>query len=142
MTCTWHWAFEVWMVFFNFSLWKYNDFKSSFLINHLYHNSVNPSVHPSVCHSAYCFWTNGRISFIFGTNIKHIPGILQIFVGDLKSKVKVTSEVKVIPKIKSAGNLMKRVENWKSHFQFFHINLTFLVDLVIFGYSGALVQWM
>ena len=33
------------------------------------------------------------------------------FFGDLKSKVKVTSEVKVIPKIKSAGNLMKRVEN-------------------------------
>ena len=36
---------------------------------------------------------------------------LYIFFGDLKSKVKVTSEVKVIPKIKSAGNLMKRVEN-------------------------------
>ena len=59
-----------------------------------------------------------------------------------RSKVKVTSEVKVTPKIKSAGNLMKRVENWKSHFQNFHTNLTFLVDLIIFGNSGALVQCM
>ena len=33
------------------------------------------------------------------------------FFGDLRSKVKVTSEVKVTQKIKSAGNLMKRVEN-------------------------------
>ena len=42
------------------------------------------------------------------------------FFGDLMSKVKVTSEVKVTQKIKSAGNLMKRVENKKSHFQFSH----------------------
>ena len=33
------------------------------------------------------------------------------FFCDLWSKVKVTSEVKVIPKIKSAGKLIKRVEN-------------------------------
>ena len=53
------------------------------------------------------------------------------FFGDLKSKVKVIKEVKVTQKMKIAGNLLKRVENWKSHFQNFHINLTFLVDLVI-----------
>ena len=68
-----------------------------------------------VCVSV-CLWpnsseTNGRINLIFGTNVKHTPGIVQIFFGDLRSKVKVTSEVKVTPKIKSAGNLMKRVEN-------------------------------
>ena len=33
------------------------------------------------------------------------------FFGDRRSKVKVTSEVKVTQKMKSAGNLMKRVEN-------------------------------
>ena len=53
------------------------------------------------------------------------------FLGDRKSKLKVINEVKVIQKMKIAGNWLKRVENWKSHFQNFHINLTFLVDLVI-----------
>ena len=33
------------------------------------------------------------------------------FFGDLKSKVKVINEVKVIQKIKIAGNWLKRVEN-------------------------------
>ena len=33
------------------------------------------------------------------------------FFGDLKSKVKVINEVKVIQKMKIAGNCMKRVEN-------------------------------
>ena len=61
-----------------------------------------------------------------------IESNLSIFSGDLRSKVKVTSEVKVIQKIKSAGNLMKRVENWKSHFQIFYIHLIFLVDLCMY----------
>ena len=51
--------------------------------------------------------------------------------GDLKSKVKVINEVKVkvIQKMKIAGNWLKRVENLKSHFQNFHINLTFFCGL-------------
>ena len=39
-------------------------------------------------------------------------------------KVKVINEVKVI-KMKNAGNCLKRVENWKFHFQNFNINCAF-----------------
>ena len=85
-------------------------------LNHFWQQQSTGAVGPvcvcvRVCVSSNSSETNSRINFIFGTNVKHTPGIVQIFFGDLRSKVKVTSEVKVIPKIKSAGNLMKRVEN-------------------------------
>ena len=88
------------------------------------------------------FWSrkNAQIRFNSCTHMANITKNIVWKFRTPRSKVKVTSEVKVTPKIKSSGNLMKRVENWKSHFQNFHTNLTFLVDLVIFGYSGALVQ--
>ena len=46
-----------------------------------------------VCVSV-CLWLNSsetsdRINFVFGTNVKHTPGIVQIFFGDHISKVKV-----------------------------------------------------
>ena len=127
--------------FLNLIIYSWNSFVSyHIMIINLYYNSRRSSVCVCVCLWPNSSETNGRINFIFGTNVKHTPGIVQIFFGDLRSKVKVTSEVKVTPKIKSAGNLMKRVENWKSHFQNFHTNLTFLRDLVIFDYSGALTS--
>ena len=53
------------------------------------------------------------------------------FLNDLKSKVKVINEVKVIKKMKIARTWLKRVENRKSHFPNFLINLTFLVDVIV-----------
>ena len=52
--------------------------------------------------------------------------ILSIF-HDLGSKVKVMMEVKVIKKLKSARNLPKRVDNWKSQSQNFQLNFVELI---------------
>ena len=63
------------------------------------------------------------------------------FTNYLKSKVKVINEVKVIKKMKTARNWLKRVEIRKSHFQNFLLNLTFLMDLVIMSQQAQVSRY-
>ena len=73
------------------------------------------------------FWSRKNVQIRFNL-CSHVANITKNIVWKFRtprSKVKFTSEIKVTPKIKSAGNFMERVENWKSHFQNYHTYLTF-----------------
>ena len=64
--------------------------------NHLYYNSVSPSVCLSVCHSAYSSETTERIYTKIAQMIAYVSRSAQKFFSDVISKTEVTRGQKVM----------------------------------------------